>query len=97
MKKIIIILLTFLLLCGCGTLKNEETEEIRENPKYNSNKETYIQVYDARLIKEESLKDQVTVESNVDFKKPGTYNVHYYVTDSNNFRGHSVMTVVVEE
>ena len=54
-------------------------------------------IIDAIDSKEESLKDQVTVESNVDFKKPGTYNVHYYVTDSNNLRGHSVMTVVVEE
>lgn len=56
---------------------------------------TYI--VDALDSKEESLKDKVTVESNVDFKKPGVYNVHYYVTDSNDFRGHSVMTVVVEE
>ncbi len=54
-------------------------------------------IVDAIDLNEESLKDKVTVESNVDFKKPGTYNVHYYVTDSNNFRGHSVMTVVVEE
>ena len=54
-------------------------------------------IVDALDSKEESLKDKVTVESNVDFKKPGTYNVHYYVTDSNNYRGHSVLTVVVEE
>ena len=47
--------------------------------------------------KEESLKDKVTVESKVDFKTPGTYNVHYYVTDSMELRGHSVLTVVVEE
>lgn len=54
-------------------------------------------IVDALDSKEESLKDKVTVESNVDFKKPGTYNVHYYVTDSNNYRGHSVLTVIVEE
>lgn len=52
---------------------------------------------DALDSKEESLKDKVTIESNVDFKKPGTYHVHYYVTDSNSFRGHSVLTVIVEE
>lgn len=44
-----------------------------------------------------SLKDNVIVESNVDFKTPGTYNVHYYVTNSLGLRGHSVMTVIVEE
>lgn len=39
----------------------------------------------------------VTIESNVDFNKPGTYHVHYYVTDENGNRGHSIMTVIVEE
>lgn len=54
-------------------------------------------IVDALDSKEESLKDKVTVESNVDFKKAGTYHVHYFVTDSNNYRGHSVLTVIVEE
>ncbi len=54
-------------------------------------------IVDALDINEVSLKNQVTVESNVDFNKPGTYNVHYYVTDSNSLRGHSVLTVIVGE
>lgn len=54
---------------------------------------TYI--VDALDSNETSLKNQVTVESNVDFNKPGTYHVHYYVTDSNDLRGHSVLTVIV--
>lgn len=54
---------------------------------------TYI--VDALTINEESLKDKVTVESNVDFNKEGTYQVHFYATDSLGQRGHSVMTVVV--
>ena len=54
---------------------------------------TYI--VDALTAKEESLKDKDTVESNVDFNKEGTYQVHFYATDSEGQRGHSVMTVVV--
>lgn len=46
---------------------------------------------------ETNLKGSVIVESNVDFNKPGTYNVHYYVTDKAGNRGHSIMTVIVEE
>ena len=46
---------------------------------------------------ERSLKNKVTLESNVDFRKPGTYHVHYYVTDTDDLRGHSVLTVIVEE
>lgn len=46
---------------------------------------------------ERSLKNKVTLESNVDFSKPGTYHVHYYVTDTDDLRGHSVLTVIVEE
>lgn len=56
---------------------------------------TYI--VDALDSFETSLKNKVTVESNVDFNKPGTYHVHYYVTDANELRGHSVLTVIVEE
>lgn len=54
-------------------------------------------IVDALDIEEVSLKDKVTIESKVDFKTPGTYNVHYYVTDSLGLRGHSVLTVIVEE
>ncbi len=46
---------------------------------------------------ETSLKNKVTVESNVNFNEPGTYHVHYYVTDTDDLRGHSVLTVIVEE
>lgn len=56
---------------------------------------TYI--VDALDSQKNSLKGSVTVESNVDFNKAGTYHVHYYVTDSNNLRGHSVLTVIVGE
>lgn len=52
---------------------------------------------DALDASETSLKNKVTVESNVDFNKSGTYHVHYYVTDANELRGHSVLTVIVEE
>lgn len=54
-------------------------------------------IVDALDIDETSLKNKVTVESNVDFNKPGTYNVHYYVTDKLGIRGHSVLTVIIEE
>lgn len=54
-------------------------------------------IVDALDLNETSLKNQVTVESNVDFKTPGTYNVHYYVTDKNGLRGHSILTVIVGE
>lgn len=54
-------------------------------------------IVDALDVEENSLKSKVTVESNVDFNKEGTYHVHYYVTDGNERRGHSVMTVIVGE
>ncbi len=54
-------------------------------------------IVDALDSGERSLKNRVTVESTVDFNKPGTYHVHYYVTDSNDLRGHSVLTVIVGE
>ncbi len=52
-------------------------------------------VVDALTINEESIKDSVVIESTVDFSKEGTYHVHYYATDVNGYRGHSVMTVIV--
>lgn len=54
-------------------------------------------IVDAVDYREESIKDKVTVESNVDFKKAGTYHVHFYATDDQAQRGHSVMTVIVGE
>lgn len=54
-------------------------------------------IVDALDSNEVSLKNNVTVESKVDFNKPGTYNVHYYVTDGLGVRGHSVLTVIVGE
>lgn len=54
-------------------------------------------IVDATDSDENSLKDKVTIESNVDFNKEGTYHAHYYVTDSQGQRGHSVMTVIVGE
>ena len=45
---------------------------------------------------EKDLTDQVVIDDNVDFSKSGTYTVHYFVTDSNEAEGHSVLTVVVE-
>lgn len=54
-------------------------------------------IVDALDTQEISLKNQVTFESNVNFNTPGTYHVHYYVTDSNGLRGHSVLTVIVGE
>lgn len=41
--------------------------------------------------------NKISVESTVDFSKAGTYHVHYYTTDSNDLRGHSVLTVIVGE
>lgn len=52
-------------------------------------------IVDALDFNEKSLKNKVTVESAVDFNKEGTYQVHFYATDSLGQRGHSVMTVVV--
>ena len=54
-------------------------------------------IVDAIDYQEMSLKDRITIESMVDFNKPGSYSVHYYVTDSLSVRGHSVLTVIVGE
>ena len=42
------------------------------------------------------LTDRIEIDDNVNFKKSGTYSVHYFVTDSNGAKGHSVLNVVVE-
>lgn len=44
---------------------------------------------------ENDVKGSVRIESNLDLNKEGTYIVHYYATDANSNRGHSIMTVVV--
>lgn len=54
-------------------------------------------IVDALDHNELSLKEQIVIESKVDFNKPGTYSVHYYVTDALGVRGHSVLTVIVGE
>ncbi len=42
------------------------------------------------------LTDKIEIDDNVNFKKSGTYTVHYFVTDSNGAKGHCVLNVVVE-
>ena len=39
----------------------------------------------------------VTVETNIDVSKEGSYTVHYYVTDKNGVVGHSVLTVIIAD
>lgn len=43
------------------------------------------------------LTDDVTYETDIDISKPGIYSVHYYAIDRNDARGHSVLTVIVED
>ncbi len=45
---------------------------------------------------DEDLTDDVKIESNVNLKKEGTYSVHYYATDVDGLRGHTMLSVVVE-
>jgi len=45
----------------------------------------------------EDLRAQAIIDTNLDLQTPGTYQVHYYATDAQGRRGHSVLTVVVEE
>ena len=42
------------------------------------------------------LTNKVEIDDNVNFKKSGTYAVHYFVTDGAGAKGHSVLNVVVE-
>ena len=37
------------------------------------------------------------ISSNFNSDIPGTYNVHYYITTTTGYEGHSILTVVVEE
>ncbi len=43
------------------------------------------------------VKSSVRTESNLNLNKEGTYIVHYYATDANGIKGHSIMTVVVRK
>lgn len=56
--------------------------------------EYIVDVLDA---KEKIVDLEVTVESDIDFNKEGTYHVHFYATDEEDRRGHSVLTVIVGE
>ena len=46
--------------------------------------------------KERDLTDEIEIDDNVNFQKSGVYTVHYFVTDSNGAKGHSVLNIVVE-
>ncbi len=43
-----------------------------------------------------NLTDEIEIDDNVNFKKSGTYSVHYFVTDNAGAKGHAVLNVVVE-
>lgn len=45
---------------------------------------------------ENDLTDKIEIDDNVNFKESGTYSVHYFVTDSNGAKGHSVLNVVIQ-
>lgn len=53
-------------------------------------------IIDATDRNERDLTDSVEIDDNVKLEKSGTYMVHYFVTDSNGAKGHSVLNVVVE-
>ncbi len=42
------------------------------------------------------LTNKIEIDDNVNLKKSGTYTVHYFVTDSNGAKGHSVLNIVVK-
>jgi hypothetical protein len=42
------------------------------------------------------LTNRIVIDDNVNFSESGTYSVHYYVTDSNGAKGHTVLNVVIE-
>ena len=65
------------------------------NPGQNLNYKSYLVSATDRYGGD--LTDKVTTETNIDFNKSGTYTVHYYVTDKNDYVGHSVLTVIIGE
>ena len=52
-------------------------------------------IVSATDVNENDLTDEVRVESDINFAKDGIYTVHYYVTDKDGLKGHSIMSVVV--
>ncbi len=45
--------------------------------------------------RENNLTSNVRIETNADLNTPGTYGVHYYVTDSEGVQGHTILNVIV--
>lgn len=66
---------------------------IYAKPNAELNFEEYI--VSATDSKDKDITDSVTFETNIDTSKEGTYTVHYYVTDSKDVEGHSVLTVII--
>lgn len=62
------------------------------------NKEIDFEDYiiEATDREDRDLTAKVEIDDNVNFKKSGTYTVHYFVTDGNGAKGHTVLNVVVE-
>ncbi len=48
-------------------------------------------------VRDNKISAKVRIETNINLKKPGTYAVHYYVTDDAGVEGHTVLNVVVSE
>lgn len=48
-------------------------------------------------VRDNEISGDVRIETNINMKKPGTYAVHYYVTDDSGVEGHTVLNVVVTE
>ncbi len=62
-------------------------------PGKNIDFEKYIER--AEDVDGKNLTNEVRFESDINLKKEGVYTVHYYVTDSEGLRGHSILSVVV--
>ena len=45
--------------------------------------------------KDEDITEDITIDTNLDVRKEGTYIVHYYADDERGERGHSILIVVV--
>ena len=48
-------------------------------------------------FEQNDLTDQVQIDTNLSFAKPGIYEVHYRVADAFDRKGHAILTVIVEE
>ena len=51
----------------------------------------------ARDASDENITAHVQLDTNLNTKEAGIYEVHYRVTDSSDRRGHAILTVIVEE